>query len=120
MVIRKYIIRIVVIIFLTYIPALAILGTFFEESIGWIAGSLGSIGNFLWLSLSTRKVLDFIKEETRLRAYKGFYLRYAALALYSVVVILALSPDIITFGAGLVSVQMAIYLNQLVELIKKD
>lgn len=107
----RYVREILSIVFLTIIIAVMFLPTRFSQAIGWIAGSVGSSLNFLWLSLRIKRSLSEVTEGAGLKSYKTFYLRYLCLTIYSIIAVVLLKPDILIFGAGLVSVQIAIYLH---------
>lgn len=114
----RYIKKIITIICLTNIPFILFLPFNIKLSIGWIFGSVGSIANILWLAKSVSGRINFKKN--RVEAVKNFYLRYAVLILYSVLVVALLKPDIIIFGLGLLSAQIVIYLYELYRRIKRN
>ena len=117
---KQYIKRIVTIILLTNIPAILSLPLFFKQSIGWIAGSLASAMNFLWLAHNVKKSLELQPTKSKLNAIKGTYLRLLFLVVYSVIILALVKPNIITFGAGLLIAQIIIYLNELFSNLKKS
>ena len=108
--------KIISIVCLTNIPALVFLPIRYDQAIGWIAGSVASILNFYWLSCNVTKIMKIEIAASKLKSYKLFYLRYLALAVYSVLVVILLKPDIVIYGIGLVSVQLSIYGYHLYEL----
>ena len=109
---RKYVIRLIVIILLTNIPAVLTLPMFFKVSQGWILGSLASAGNLLWLAHNVNASLSLAPNKSRLKAVKGSYLRLLALLVYCILVMSLVKPNIISFGLGLLSGQMVIYLYE--------
>lgn len=80
---------------------------------------MASSANFYWLSKNVESIAGREPESSKLASYKLFYLRFLFLALYSVVIVIALRPDIVMFGLGLISVQLAIFGDHLYELIKE-
>jgi hypothetical protein len=110
--------RILLIICLTILPAILTLTMFFRESIGWILGSLASAVNVILLAKKVAAVLTPDEGRAKTAAVKGYFLRYALMLVYAVIVILFVEPDILTFGAGLLAAQIAIYINALYEGIK--
>jgi hypothetical protein len=103
--------NLLIIIFLTNIPAFLSLFMFFSESIGWILGSLGSAVNLIWLAQNVKKNLDVLSGKAKVQAVRGYFLRYFFLIAYSSVVILLIKPDILLYGLGLLAGQLAIYLH---------
>jgi hypothetical protein len=116
----KYVREILTIVFLTNIAAVMFLLTRFGQAIGWITGSVGSGLNFYWLYHKTKKGITLADQGANLHSFKGFYLRYLFLAIYSVIVVVVLKPDIVTFGAGLVSVQITIILHYFYRLLRPE
>ncbi|MBW6516658.1 MAG: ATP synthase subunit I [Candidatus Cloacimonetes bacterium] len=114
----KYVREILSIVFLTIIAAIMFLPTRFGQAIGWIAGSIGSGLNFYWLYLKVKRSIAVNLQGAQLQSFKGFYLRYLFLTIYSVLVVVLLKPDIIIFGLGLVSVQIVIYLHYFIGLLR--
>ena len=117
---RQYLITIVIIILLTNIPAILILPVFFKSGLGWITGSLVSIINFLWLAKNVKQSLDVSGSKAKIRAMKGSLLRYLFLAVYTLLLMTFVKPNILTFGLGLLSAQIAIYIVELVENLKRN
>jgi hypothetical protein len=116
----NYVREILAIVFLTIIVAIVFLPTRFSQAIGWIAGSIGSGINFYWLYHKVQRSISVNLQGASLNSFKGFYLRYLFLAIYSITVVVLLKPDIIIFGVGLVSVQIAIYLHYFGGLLRPD
>ena len=116
----NYVRKILTIVFLTIIAAVLFLPTRFGQATGWIAGSVGSGLNFYWLYRRIKRSIVVTDKGALLNSYKGFYLRFFFLALYSVVVVFLLRPDIIMFGIGLVSVQIVIYLHYFYSLLRPE
>jgi len=102
---------------LTNIPVVFFLPTIYGQAVGWIAGTIASSVNFWWLSHNVMNVLGREANDSKLASYKFFYFRYLFLAIYSVLIVVTLKPDILAYGLGLVSVQLAIYGNYLYELV---
>ncbi len=117
---RDYIKKILVIISLTNILAFLSLPLFFQQSIGWIAGSVASIVNFLWLAKNVKQSINSYASRAKLKSVKGSLLRYAFLIVFSLLIIYLVKPDIIFFGLGLLAAQIAIYLNEIFERIRKN
>jgi len=117
---REYVKRIVLIIFLTNLPAIFALFFFFKESIAWICGSLISAVNFFWMAGNARKSFVLEENKSKLISTKGFFLRYFVLIIYSVIVVKFIKPNIIVFGMGLLAAQMAIYINEIYERMKRN
>ena len=109
---RKYVIRLIAIILLTNIPAILTLPMFFRVSLGWILGSLASAGNLLWLAHNVNASLTLDPSKSRLKAVKGSYLRLLVLLVYSILIMSLIKPNIISFGLGLLSGQIVLYLYE--------
>ena len=107
---KKFTKKILLIVMATNVFALVSLPVRFEPAIGWIAGTIGSTINFYLLHLSVQRISQQENEQSRLSTFKTFYLRFLFLVFYSVAISLFLKPDILSFGLGLISVQMVIYL----------
>jgi len=118
--VKEYVKRIMIIIFLTLIPSFLILLANFRLSSAWILGSLASAANFWWMS--SKLTVNEVSEEAKAKtgAFKAFYIRYIFLTVYSVLVVILLNPDILVFGFGLLNAQISIYLNELYERIRKS
>ncbi len=107
---RKFIKRILIIICLTSIPFIIVLPKFFNQSLGWLLGAVGSTVNFLWLSYDTLCRFSTEAIKAKVRSAKIFYFRYLTLVIYSVVIVWLVKPDILTFGLGLFAAQISIYI----------
>ena len=117
---RKYLRRILLIIFLTNIIATLTLPLFFNDAIGWILGSFASIGVLLWMAHDIEKNMNLMPGNAKLKTTKSLYLRYLALIVYSVLIIRLVKPNIITFGLGLLASQIAIYFNEIYEKLRRN
>ena len=117
---NKLVNRILLIIFLTNIPAILSLLLFFKEGISWILGSFISAVNFWWMSRQAYKQFGLLQSQARAKSFKFFYFRYLALVVVVVLVALLLKPDLIIFGFGLLSAQIAIYINAAYEGIRNS
>ncbi len=106
---ERYIAKIIRIICLTNIPAILTLPWFYKISIGWITGSIASIGYFWWLSRSVKQSLDLDGGRAKTFAIKSNTYRFLALVVYAILVIQFIRPEIIIFGAGLLSSQIVIF-----------
>ncbi len=115
----KYIRRVIFIIFLTNVIAISILPLFFEDALGWILGSIASAISFWWLAVNLRKNLDLFPSKTKIKTVKNSFLRYMFLIVYTLIIMGFVKPNIITFGLGLMSSQMAIYLYEIYLKMKK-
>jgi hypothetical protein len=117
---RKYLRRILLIIFLTNIIATLTLPLFFNDAIGWILGSFASIGVLLWMAHDIEKYMNLMPGNAKLKTTKSLYFRYLALIVYSVLIIRLVKPNIITFGLGLLASQIAIYFNEIYERLRRN
>jgi len=115
---NNYIKRIVMIICLTNIIAFLTLPLFFERSLGWILGSLASIIRVFWLAKSVKNSLENMPYQAKVKTVKSYYISYLLLFIYAFLIVKFIKPDIIFFGLGMLSAQIAIYLNELGILIK--
>lgn len=112
--------RLTLIICLTNIPAILTLPLFFRASVGWILGSAASIVRLFWLAHSVKSSLADVTYKARISSLRSFYLRYLFLVVYAVLVIKFIKPDIIFLGIGLLSGQIAIFLNEIYESIRQN
>jgi hypothetical protein len=117
---KKYVKKIVLIILLTNILAILSLPWFFKQSISWIMGTIGSAGNFYWLAHNLEKNIGLVPTKSRINAAKGSFLRYAALTGVALAVFFVLKPNIIIFGAGLLSAQIVIYIVEIVRNLRNN
>ncbi|MBN1327307.1 MAG: ATP synthase subunit I [Candidatus Cloacimonetes bacterium] len=92
----------------------------FRESLGWILGSLASALNFWWLAQNIKKCLDLFPAKAKELSLKGTYLRFVFLLVYSVLLIGIVKPNIFSFGLGLLSAQIVIYLHELITRFKDN
>ncbi|MCB5230610.1 MAG: ATP synthase subunit I [Candidatus Cloacimonas sp.] len=113
----KYVKQILLIVSLTNIPALLIWPSNLMIAIGWFMGMLASSINFTWLSISIKGNVEGIDKDLGSKSFGGFYLRFLFIAVYSVIVIKFVKPNILAFGAGLLSAQIAIFIHYLLSLI---
>ncbi|MDY6916144.1 MAG: ATP synthase subunit I [Candidatus Cloacimonadota bacterium] len=116
----KLVNRILFIIFLTNIPAFLTLLVFFKEGLSWILGSLISGINFWWMSREARKQFRLHQNQARLKGFKSFYFRYLVLVVYAVLVVILIKPNILVFGLGMLSAQLAIYINAAFQAIRTN
>ncbi len=112
--------RIILIIILTNVCFICMLPVIWKESLGWILGSLWSAGNFLWMYRIAKMHLSPDPGSTKLEIVKGFFFRYGVLLLYCVLVMTFIHPNLIFFGAGMLSAQIAIIINEAYSLLKKS
>ena len=117
---NKYIKKILLIILLTNIPAFLSLPWFFNQSISWIMGTMGSAGNFFWLAQNLKKNIGLLPTKSRVNAAKGSLTRYATLTIFALAVFFLVKPNIIIFGAGLLSAQIVIYIVEIVRNLKNN
>jgi len=117
---KKYVKKILLIILLTNILAILSLPWFFKQSISWIMGTIGSAGNFYWLARNLERNLGIAPTKSRVNAAKGSLLRYAALTGFALAVFFILKPNIIIFGAGLLSAQIVIYIVEIVRNLRNN
>ena len=111
---NKYIKKILLIILLTNILAILTLPWFFKQSISWILGSLGSGANFYWLAQNLKVSIGLMPTKSRVNSAKGSLMRYAALTIFALTIFFLVKPNIIIFGAGLLSAQIVIYIVEIV------
>ncbi|MBT5420594.1 MAG: hypothetical protein HOK80_06855 [Candidatus Cloacimonetes bacterium] len=111
---NKYIRKILLIILLTNILAILTLPWFFKQSISWILGSLGSGANFYWLAQNLKVSIGLMPTKSRVNSAKGSLMRYAALTIFALTIFFLVKPNIIVFGAGLLSAQIVIYIVEIV------
>ena len=111
---NKYIKKILLIILLTNILAILTLPWFFKQSISWILGSLGSGANFYWLAQNLKVSIGLMPTKSRVNSAKGSLMRYAALTIFALTIFFLVKPNIIVFGAGLLSAQIVIYIVEIV------
>ena len=111
---NKYIRKILLIILLTNILAILTLPWFFKQSISWILGSLGSGANFYWLAQNLKLSIGLMPTKSRVNSAKGSLMRYAALTIFALTIFFLVKPNIIVFGAGLLSAQIVIYIVEIV------
>ena len=74
--------------------------------ISFLLGSLGSCLNFILITFFTEKA---VYQNSRKSIVKGSYIRNLFLIIYSVFLILFLPINIISFGVGLLMVQISIF-----------
>ncbi len=117
---NKYIKKILLIILLTNILAILSLPWFFKQSISWILGSLGSAANFYWLAYNLKKSIGLMPTKSRVNSTKGSLTRYASLTVFALVIFFIVKPDIIIFGAGLLSAQIVIYIVEIVRNMRNN
>ena len=107
---KKFIKTILIIICLTSLPFIIVLPKFFNQSLGWLLGAIGSTINFLWLAYDTLYKFSTEAIKAKIRSAKVFYFRYLVLVIYSVLIVWLIKPDILTFGLGLFAAQISIYI----------
>ncbi len=112
--------RVILIIFLTDVLAALTLSLFFRQALGYLLGSVGSMVYFLLLARDTKQILDTATGKAGVKAFKTFYLKYVFLILYSIAVVKFLPVDIFLFGIGLLSMQIALYINAGWESLKNN
>ncbi len=117
---REYIKRIILIISLTNLPVIFSIFFLFKESISWTCGSLISAVNFFWMAQNAKKSFLYEENKSKLNSTKGFFLRYFVLIIYSVIVVKFINLNIIVFGIGLLAAQIAIYINEIYERVKRN
>lgn len=120
---KAYVKQILFIVFLTNIPAILTVRSNLGIAIGWFIGMFASSVNFCWLSFMISRKIDSTADNAGVKSFSGFYLRYLFLIAFSVFVVLFIKPNILAYGAGLISVQIAIYIhyayNSLLKLSRK-
>lgn len=121
---KNYVRKILLIIFLTSLPFLALLPVsfFFELKIkywAYLLGAFASAINFWLLYKNADTLLQLPEAEAKVKSLKGFFLRFGVIVIYSIVCVGILKTDIVLFGLGLLSAQFSIYLEWLYRLIKE-
>ncbi|MDP8267747.1 MAG: hypothetical protein P9L97_03360 [Candidatus Tenebribacter davisii] len=117
---NKYIKKILLIILLTNIPAIMCLPWLLKPSLSWILGTAGSAGNFIWLAHNLKMRIGLLPTKSRVKAAKWSLIRYSVLAGYALVIFFLVKPNIIIFGAGLLSAQIVIYIVEIVKTFKNS
>lgn len=74
----------------------------------------------LWLAWDLHLSLSRNIGKTGLGTVKGYYARTGFLIVYALVMVRWVKPDILTFGVGLLSFQMAVVIRQVVTLMKNS
>jgi|GEM_PF-1452723 len=110
---KKYVLLILKIIFLTNLPALVMLLSDFKSSIGWMAGSLASGVNFWFMAKQTFALMPKNSKANALKTSKIFMFRFLFLILWSVLVLLLLKAELMSYCLGLFSAQIAIVAHQI-------
>jgi hypothetical protein len=118
-IIDNYLKRILGIIAVFDIIALILIKYYPKESLGLILGSIASAVNIVWLANSVRKNIQKQEKESQVSSLKSYYFRYPTIILYSVAIVYFFKVNIIFFGFGLLTGQIAIYLIELKNIIKK-
>ncbi len=113
----KLVKRILIIICLTNIPMFFLLFLDWKKGLGWILGSLISGINFFWMATYASKNLVLDENSSKVKTTKSFFIRYLVLLVYSVLVMIIIKPDPISFGMGLLAAQISIYLNLIFEFV---
>jgi len=108
------------IILLTNIIAILSLPWYFKQSISWILGTIASAGNFYWLAHNLKKQLGLLPTKSQVNAAKVSLIRYAALTIFALAVFFLVKPNIIIFGVGLLSAQIAIYIVEIVRNLRNN
>ena len=116
--IDEYLKKIIILVFITDIIALILMIYYFKQSLGWILGSIASLGNLIWLSISVKENIQKNEKQSQVSSLKSFYMRYPALILYSIAIVYFLKPSILFFGGGLLSGQIAIYILEYKNIFK--
>ncbi len=120
---NKYVLRIVKIILLTNIPLIISIFTPNREWVGisYVLGSIAGVIGFVWHAFMLSGALTMSESVTKTRAIKGFYLRHAAIVLYAIIIAYLFRGrlNIIWFGLGLLSAQIAIYIDLAWGIVKK-
>lgn len=98
---------------MTMLPAFLTLPLFFKVSLGWILGAIASYINFYWLAIQVKNNLDKEPKKAKISAVKGTYFRMIFLLIYAFGIMSLIGPNIISFGLGLISIQIIIYLLSL-------
>ncbi len=115
----NYVKRIIFIVCLTNIPAILFLPSMYSQAIGWITGTVASSLNFYWLSHNVNSSMSKEPHSSKLNSFKLFNFRFVALAVYSVIIVVLLKPDILVYGLALVSVQLTVYGYYIYELVNR-
>ncbi|MCK9328693.1 MAG: hypothetical protein M0Q94_02335 [Candidatus Cloacimonetes bacterium] len=109
---NDYIKRILLIIFLTNLPALASMFVSFKSSIGWIAGSIASAFNFWIMAKNTFALKPDHGNINIKKISKIFLIRYLFLIVWSLFILIVVKPELIVYCFGLFTAQIAIFIYQ--------
>ena len=115
----KFIRKLLIMIAISNIPVIVTAPWFWGQSMGWIFGSIASGGRLVWLANDVKKTIYLSEKKAKIAASKGYYFRFLALIIYSVLIMVFIKPDIMVFGLGLLSAQIAIYVSVIMDKFKK-
>lgn len=115
---KKFVFTILKIIFLTNLPALAIMPVSVKSSIGWIAGSLASAVNFWLMAKNTLDLQQSDSQANVKKISKLFLLRYLFLVVWSIFVLTVVKPELMSFCLGLLAAQISVVLFQAYNLLR--
>lgn len=109
---NAFVFLIIKIIFLTNLPAFAILPVSFKSGIGWISGSVASAVNFWFMARHTIDLMPQQSQENVKKISKIFLFRYFFIVLWSLLILIFVKPDLISYCLGLLSAQISIVAYQ--------
>lgn len=113
--IKKYLFRIFKLIFLTDILSLLLFTENYPIWLGYVLGSLASFGNFYFQAKNTEKLAGIAPSSAKANVFKNFYLRYLLLIIAVILILKFINVNIIALFVGLIAVQLAIGINQILE-----
>ena len=115
---KKYVFMILKIIFFTNLPAIILLPVHFKTGIGWILGSFASAVNFWFMAMHTLSLDPVYAKANVANTTKKLLLRFLFLIVWSVLVLLFVKPELVTFCLGLLAAQIAIFMYHIYYSIK--
>jgi hypothetical protein len=108
---KKYIWKIIFIIFLLSLPSIALVFSDYQTSIGWITGSIASAANFGFMSYKLSHLHPASGGKANaIKTASTFIFRFLFLIIWTGFVLLFLKPNILSFCFGLFAAQIAIIL----------
>jgi hypothetical protein len=115
---KKFVFEIIKINLLTNFYSIILLFSDFKNGIGWLAGVVASSVNFYILSHVTFSMNSNSSSANAIRGSKTFFIRFAFLVVWSILVFVLIKPNIILYSVGLLSTQISIILYQIYHYIK--
>jgi hypothetical protein len=108
---KKYIWKIIFIIFLLCLPSIAMVFADYKTSIGWITGAIASAANFWFMSYKLSHLHPASGGKANaIKTASTFIFRFLFLIVWAGIVLLIIKPNILAFCFGLFAAQIAIVL----------